>query len=84
LSGHGIGLLPSTYCDARLASGELVRLLPDWWSPEIFVHTVYRRLIDAGCAIPAILVTAYPRSSRPVNERLKKIHDPTRTAGKVN
>jgi DNA-binding transcriptional LysR family regulator len=39
--GHGIGLLPSTYCDAQIARGELVRLLPDWSSPEIFVHAVY-------------------------------------------
>ena len=40
--GHGIGLLPSTYCDTQIASGDLVRLLPDWSSPEIFVHAVYR------------------------------------------
>jgi DNA-binding transcriptional LysR family regulator len=39
--GHGVGLLPSTYCDAQIARGELVRLLPDWSSPEIFVHAVY-------------------------------------------
>ena len=39
--GHGIGLLPSTYCDAQIANGKLVRLLPDWSSPEIFVHAVY-------------------------------------------
>ncbi|MDX8440551.1 LysR family transcriptional regulator [Mesorhizobium australafricanum] len=47
--GHGIGLLPSTYCDAQIASGELVRLLPDWSSPEIFVHAVYptRRFLPA-------------------------------------
>ena len=47
--GHGIGLLPSTYCDAQIASGELVRLLPDWSSPEIFVHVVYptRRFLPA-------------------------------------
>jgi DNA-binding transcriptional LysR family regulator len=47
--GHGIGLLPSTYCDAPIASGELVRLLPDWSSPEIFVHAVYptRRFLPA-------------------------------------
>ena len=46
---HGIGLLPSTYCDAQIASGELVRLLPDWSSPEIFVHAVYptRRFLPA-------------------------------------
>lgn len=47
--GHGIGLLPSTYCDAHIESGDLVRLLPDWASPEIFVHAVYptRRFLPA-------------------------------------
>jgi DNA-binding transcriptional LysR family regulator len=47
--GHGIGLLPSTYCDAQIARGELIRLLPDWSSPEIFVHAVYptRRFLPA-------------------------------------
>src|SRR5271154_1062528 len=46
--GHGVGLLPST-CDAQIARGELVRLLPDWSSPEIFVHAVYptRRFLPA-------------------------------------
>jgi DNA-binding transcriptional LysR family regulator len=39
--GHGIGLLPSTYCDDQIRRGELIRLLPDWSSPEIFVHAVY-------------------------------------------
>jgi DNA-binding transcriptional LysR family regulator len=28
--GHGIGLLPSTYCDEAFASGALIRLLPKW------------------------------------------------------
>ncbi|AXF04646.1 LysR family transcriptional regulator [Paraburkholderia hospita] len=41
LRGHGIALLPSSYCDAHIASGELVRILPEWSSPEIFVHAVY-------------------------------------------
>jgi DNA-binding transcriptional LysR family regulator len=47
--GHGVGLLPSTYCDAQIESGELVRLLHDWSSPEIFVHAVYptRRFLPA-------------------------------------
>jgi DNA-binding transcriptional LysR family regulator len=47
--GHGIGLLPSTYCDVKIANGELVRLLADWSSPEIFVHAVYptRRFLPA-------------------------------------
>ena len=39
--GHGIGLLPSTYCDHALASGALVRLLPKWTSPHIPVFAVY-------------------------------------------
>jgi DNA-binding transcriptional LysR family regulator len=39
--GHGVGLLPSTYCDEALASGALVRLLPKWASPQIPVFAVY-------------------------------------------
>lgn len=39
--GHGVGFLPTAYCDEKLASGELVRLLPDWASPEFPVHAVY-------------------------------------------
>lgn len=47
--GHGVGLLPSNYCEAGIAKGELVRLLPEWSSPEIFVHAVYptRRFLPA-------------------------------------
>ncbi len=39
--GHGIGFLPYNYCDDRIARGELVRVLPEWSSPEILVHAVY-------------------------------------------
>jgi DNA-binding transcriptional LysR family regulator len=39
--GHGIGLLPSTYCDEQLAKGGLVRLMPKWSSPPIPVFAVY-------------------------------------------
>jgi DNA-binding transcriptional LysR family regulator len=39
--GHGVGLLPSTYCDEALAKGSLVRLLPQWTSPQIPVFAVY-------------------------------------------
>lgn len=47
--GHGIGLLSSNYCDDRIERGELIRLLPEWTSPEIFVHAVYqtRRFIPS-------------------------------------
>lgn len=39
--GHGIGLLPSTYCDEALSKGSLVRLLPKWTSTQIPVFAVY-------------------------------------------
>lgn len=47
--GHGIGLLPSSYCEEHIRKRELVRILPAWSSPEIFVHAVYptRRFIPS-------------------------------------
>jgi DNA-binding transcriptional LysR family regulator len=39
--GHGVGLLPSTYCDAAIASGALIRLLPNWSSAQIPAFAVY-------------------------------------------
>jgi DNA-binding transcriptional LysR family regulator len=39
--GHGVGLLPTNYCDREVASGRLVRLLPQWTSPPIPVFAVY-------------------------------------------
>jgi len=39
--GHGIGLLPSTYCEEAFANGALIRLLPKWTSPQIPVFAVY-------------------------------------------
>jgi DNA-binding transcriptional LysR family regulator len=39
--GHGVGFLPSTYCNDKIRKGELLRLLPDWTSRELDVHTVY-------------------------------------------
>ena len=39
--GHGIGLLPSTYCDERVQSGALIRLLPAWSSSPVPVYAVY-------------------------------------------
>jgi Transcriptional regulator len=41
LRGHGIGLLPSTYCDEEFAHDRLVRMLPKWTSPPIPVFAVY-------------------------------------------
>ena len=39
--GHGIGLLPSTYCEEAIAKGRLIRLLPKWASSQIPVFAVY-------------------------------------------
>ena len=39
--GHGVGLLPSTYCDEAIANGRLIRLLPQWASAQIPVFAVY-------------------------------------------
>jgi DNA-binding transcriptional LysR family regulator len=41
LRGHGIGLLPSTYCEEPIAKGRLVRLLSQWASPTISLFAVY-------------------------------------------
>jgi CheY-like chemotaxis protein len=59
-------------------------LVADVNMPAMAGIELYRRLIDAGRAIPKILVTACPRDSRPVNERGRESHDLTCTAGKVN
>ena len=39
--GHGVGLLPSSYCDEAIASGRLIRLLPKWASQQVPVFAVY-------------------------------------------
>ncbi|WP_104665603.1 LysR family transcriptional regulator [Ensifer adhaerens] len=39
--GHGIGRLPPIFCDSLLSSGKLVRVLPGWSAPDVFVHAVY-------------------------------------------
>jgi DNA-binding transcriptional LysR family regulator len=39
--GHGIGLLPSTYCEEAIAKGKLIRLLPKWTTSPIPVFALY-------------------------------------------
>jgi len=51
--GHGIGLLPSTYCDEALASGALIRLLPKWASAQ----SRFRRLLESE--IPTLRLNAF-------------------------
>jgi len=39
--GHGIGLLPATFCDEPIAEGKLIRVLPKWASSPVPVFAVY-------------------------------------------
>jgi len=39
-TGMGIGFSPTWLFDAELASGEIVRLMPDWESPQSPIHVV--------------------------------------------
>jgi DNA-binding transcriptional LysR family regulator len=59
--GHGVGLLPSTYCDEALARGELIRLLPKWASPQIPVFAVYpsRRFLPLRLSVFLEALTAW-------------------------
>jgi DNA-binding transcriptional LysR family regulator len=59
--GHGVGLLPSTYCDEALAKGELIRLLPKWASPQIPVFAVYpsRKFLPSRLSVFLEALTAW-------------------------
>ncbi|PWB35196.1 LysR family transcriptional regulator [Pseudomonas sp. SDI] len=41
LAGLGFTALPIMHCEAELASGELVQLLPDWSMPSGYLQAVY-------------------------------------------
>jgi DNA-binding transcriptional LysR family regulator len=51
--GHGIGLAPSTYCDAAIAKGKLIRVLPKWTSSPIPVFALYssRRFLPSRLSV---------------------------------
>jgi DNA-binding transcriptional LysR family regulator len=39
--GHGVGLVPTFYCEEKIRAGTLSRVLPEWTSPKFDVHAVY-------------------------------------------
>ena len=41
LAGAGIAMLPTYFVSSQLASGELIRLLPDWEPEPLGIHGVY-------------------------------------------
>lgn len=53
LRGHGIGIVPTIYCEEDIARGRLVRLLPKWTSPPIPVFAVYpsRRFLPSRLSV---------------------------------
>lgn len=40
-AGLGVALLPEYICETPLRSGDLVRMLPEWATPEVTVHLVF-------------------------------------------
>ncbi len=75
--GHGVGLLPSSYCEDAIASGRLIHLLPEWASPQVPVFAVYasRRFLPSRLRVflealaswrsPLWIGNELPRASRP-------------------
>jgi DNA-binding transcriptional LysR family regulator len=61
--GMGIALLPDHSCREHLARGRLVQILPEWHSPDGFVHVVFTARKGLPAAVRAFLdhlVEAFP------------------------
>jgi DNA-binding transcriptional LysR family regulator len=41
IDGMGVALIPKDFCKDELQSGALVRVLPDWATPEAIVHAIF-------------------------------------------
>ncbi|MCY1404499.1 HTH-type transcriptional regulator DmlR [compost metagenome] len=69
LAGLGVTSLPLNYCEAELAAGQLVQVLPEWMEPEAFLQAVYphrRGLLPAVKALLDYLAEQFGRSDRPL------------------
>ncbi|SEI50798.1 LysR substrate-binding domain-containing protein [Pseudomonas sp. NFR16] len=69
LAGLGFTVLPMMYCENELASGALVRLLPDWHCPSAWLQAVYphrRGVLPAVRAWLDHLETAFNSGQRPL------------------
>jgi DNA-binding transcriptional LysR family regulator len=61
--GMGVALLPDHTCREHLAQGKLVRILPEWHSPDGFVHVVFTARKGLPAAVRAFLdhlIEAFP------------------------
>jgi DNA-binding transcriptional LysR family regulator len=41
VDGMGVALLPKNFCQDELNSGALVRLFPEWATPEAIIHAIF-------------------------------------------
>jgi DNA-binding transcriptional LysR family regulator len=63
VQGVGIAFLPDHSCRDHLATGELIRVFPEWQSPDGFVHVVFTARRELPAAMRAFLdhlVSAFP------------------------
>ena len=61
--GVGVALLPDHICRDYLATGDLVRVFPEWHGPDGFVHVVFTARRELPAAMRAFLdhlVMAFP------------------------
>ncbi|MBO3275475.1 LysR substrate-binding domain-containing protein [Pseudomonas schmalbachii] len=69
LAGLGVTALPLNYCEAELADGRLLQVLPEWNQPDAFLQAVYphrRGVLPAVRALLDYLAEQFGRSDRPL------------------
>jgi DNA-binding transcriptional LysR family regulator len=55
VDGMGVALLPKDFCRDELETGALVRVLPEWATPEAIVHAVFTTRLGLPPAVRAFL-----------------------------
>lgn len=55
VDGMGVALLPKNFCEDELETGALVRVLPDWSTPEAIVHAIFTTRQGLPPAVRAFL-----------------------------
>lgn len=65
LAGLGVAMLPEYRCGDHFRAGRLVRVLPDWCSPEIPLHVVYPSARHLSPKVKAFVDHIRERSSPP-------------------
>ncbi len=55
VDGLGIGMMPTFMCGPDIASGRLVRVLPDWTGPEMSMYAVFPSGRHVGAAVRSVI-----------------------------